>query len=216
MSGWAAMMRQGVKERLLEEARACIHGLRDHTGIDGDYLRALKENFLQMAHAVLQQQGVQAHLMFCDEESLRLAEAASRSLTDLERWLAHVIMKAMNTTHPSSISDVIERATRYIVSNLDQSLSRETTANHVYLHPDYLTRLFKKELGCTIPEYILKERIKLARQLLIHSELPVSAVAMATGYSNFSHFAKLFKAQSGLSPIEFRQHGRDASRAKSK
>jgi two-component system response regulator YesN len=216
MSGWAAMMRKGVKERLLEEARACIHGLRDHTGIDGDYLRALKENFLQMAHAVLQQQGVQAHLMFCDEESLRLAEAASRSLTDLERWLAHVIMKAMNTTHPSSISDVIERATRYIVSNLDQSLSRETTANHVYLHPDYLTRLFKKELGCTIPEYILKERIKLARQLLIHSELPVSAVAMATGYSNFSHFAKLFKAQSGLSPIEFRQHGRDASRAKSK
>lgn len=163
-----------------------------------------------MAHAVLQQQGVQAHLMFCDEESLRLAEAASRSLTDLERWLAHVIMKAVNTTHPSSISDVIERATRYIVSNLDQNLSRETTANHVYLHPDYLTRLFKKELCCTIPEYILQERIKLARQLLIHSELPVSAVAMATGYSNFSHFAKLFKAQSGLSPIEFRQHQRGA------
>jgi len=211
MNGWAAMLRQGVKERLLEETQAVIHGLRNHTGVDSGYLLAMKENFLQMAHAALQQQGVQAHLMFCDDESLRLAEAASRSLTDLERWLAHVIVKAVDATHVSSISDVIERATRYILSNLDQSLSRETTANHVYLHPDYLTRLFKKELGCTIPEYILQERMKLAKQLLAHSELPVSAVAMATGYSNFSHFAKLFKQQTGLSPVEFRQLGRESS-----
>jgi len=211
MNGWGAMLRQGVKERLLEETQAFIRGLRGHTGMDSGYLLAVKENFLQMTHSVLQQQGVQAHLMFCDEESLRLAEDASRSLSDLECWLAHVIVKAINATHVSSVSDVIERATRYILSNLDQSLSRETTANHVYLHPDYLTRLFKKELGCTIPEYILQERMKLAKQLLTHSELPVSAVAMATGYSNFSHFAKLFKQQTGLSPVEFRQLGRESS-----
>ncbi|WP_152393243.1 response regulator [Paenibacillus guangzhouensis] len=208
MSGWATLLQQGVKERLLKETRSFVRGLRLQSGINSRYLHAFKEDFLQMVHVVLQRQGVQAHLMFCDEGSLRLAEASSRSLADLERWLTHVIIQAAHYTHiPSSLPDVIGRATRYILSNLDQNLSREAAANHVYLHPDYLTRLFKKELGCTIPEFILQERLKLAKQLLAHSELSVSAVAMAVGYSNFSHFAKLFKQHSGLTPVDFRHSG---------
>ncbi len=214
MSGWAALLRQGVKERLLEEATAFIGSLRQRLDIDSRYLLAFKENFLQMTHAVLQQQGVQAHLMFCDEGSLRLSEAASRSLADLERWLAHVVAKAAGYAQASSVGDVVEKATRFILSNLDQNLSREAAASHVYLHPDYLTRLFKKELGCTIPEFIMRERMKLARQLLAHSELPVSAVSMASGYANFSHFAKLFKQQTGLTPVDFRQSERGGANGK--
>jgi len=214
MSGWATLLRQGVKERLLEEALAFISKLRHRPDIDGRYLLAFKENFLQMTHAVLQQQGVQAHLMFCDEGSVRLADAASRSLSDLERWLAHVVANAAGYMQASSIEDVVERVTRYLLSNLDQNLSREAAANHVYLHPDYLTRLFKKELGCTIPEFILQERMKLAKQLLAHSELPVSAVSMASGYANFSHFAKLFKQRTGLTPVEFRQSEREGDNGK--
>ncbi|MFC5401148.1 response regulator [Cohnella soli] len=214
MSGWAALLRQGVKERLLEEAAAFIGKLRHRPDVDSRYLLAFKENFLQMTHAVLQQQGVQAHLMFCDEGSVRLAEAASRSLADLERWLAHVIANAAGYAQASSMGDVVERATRFILSNLDQNLSREAIAGHVYLHPDYLTRLFKKELGCTIPEFIMGERIKLAKQLLTHSELPVSAVSMAIGYANFSHFSKLFKQQTGLTPVEFRQSERGGANGK--
>lgn len=216
MSGWAALLRQGVKERLLEETAAFIGKLRHRSDIDSRYLLAFKENFLQMTHAVLQQQGVQAHLMFCDGGSLRLSEAASRSLADLERWLAHIIAKAAGYAEASSMGDVVERATRYIMSNLDQNLSREAVASHVYLHPDYLTRLFKKELGCTIPEFIMRERMKLAKQLLTHSELPVSAISMASGYANFSHFAKLFKLQTGLTPVEFRQSERGGASDKSK
>ncbi|BBH25020.1 hypothetical protein Back11_63650 [Paenibacillus baekrokdamisoli] len=208
MSGWAAMLRQGIKERLLEETILFIRGLRLQSGIDSRYLLAFKADFLQMAHAVLQQQGVQAHLMFCDASSLRLAEKAIRSLADLERWLTHVVIQAANYTHVSLVRNVIDRATRYMLSNLDQHLSRESVANHVYLNPDYLTRLFKRELGCTIPEYMLRERMKLAKQLLAHSDLAVSAVSMAVGYSNFSHFAKLFKQHTSLTPIEFRQSGR--------
>ncbi|BBI34802.1 response regulator [Cohnella abietis] len=214
MGGWATMLRQGTKDLLLKEAVSFIRGLRHQQGIDGRYLLAFKEDFLQMVHSVLQHKGVQAHLMFCDRESLRLSDAAIRSLADLERWLEHVITQATDYTEVSSIRNVVDRATSYILSNLEQNLSRESVASHVYLHPDYLTRLFKKELGCTIPEYMLRERIKLARQLLVHSELPVSTVATAIGYSNFSHFAKLFKQQTSMTPIDFRQFNREGNASK--
>ncbi|MGO4274510.1 helix-turn-helix transcriptional regulator, partial [Paenibacillus sp. TAF58] len=82
---------------------------------------------------------------------------------------------------------------------------REEIANHVFLNPDYLTRIFKKETGMAVSDYLFHERLKLAQELLAKTDMPISAVASHIGYANFSHFSRMFKKHTDLNPIEYRQ-----------
>ncbi|RUS44975.1 helix-turn-helix transcriptional regulator [Cohnella sp. AR92] len=80
---------------------------------------------------------------------------------------------------------LIERIKQFIQSHLDHSFSREQIGESVGLHPDYTAKLFKKETGMSITDYTAKLRIDTAKKLLVKTEMPVSAVALAVGYSNF-------------------------------
>jgi len=87
----------------------------------------------------------------------------------------------------------------------DDGLSREEIAAHVYLNPDYLTRIFKKEIGMTISDFVVGERIELAKELLLKTDKHINSIASSIGYSNFSHFSRIFKKSTGRTPQEFRQ-----------
>jgi two-component system response regulator YesN len=100
---------------------------------------------------------------------------------------------------------VIYKVKHYIAQNLEQELTNEKIAAQVYLNPVYLNRIFKKETGLTMSDYIQKERIEKARKLLEKTEMPVGVVAMHVGYSNFSHFSRMFRRQTGLSPQNYRK-----------
>lgn len=84
-------------------------------------------------------------------------------------------------------------------------MSREDIAEHVYLNPAYLSRLFRKETGLSLTDYTASLRIQKAKLELLDTNHRVSDVAMSVGYSNFSHFTKLFKKTTGLTPQEYRK-----------
>lgn len=102
-------------------------------------------------------------------------------------------------------SPVIEKAMDFIKQNISAELTREDIANYVFLTPEYLSRIFKKETGMNIPEYIVKERLKIAKELLEKSELPITIVALQAGYTNFPYFSTIFKKQTGMNPNDFRK-----------
>ena len=75
----------------------------------------------------------------------------------------------------------------------------------VHLNPQYFMRLFKKETGKSVLEYITDCRLSSARQMLEETNLPITEVALAAGYDNFSYFSKLFRRNEGMSPSEYRK-----------
>jgi two-component system response regulator YesN len=81
--------------------------------------------------------------------------------------------------------------------------------NQVHLNADYLTRIFKKETGSTVKEYITSEKMKEAKRLLRTTQLPVSFIAAKLGYCNFSHFSYTFKKVMGYTPQEERHEQED-------
>lgn len=99
---------------------------------------------------------------------------------------------------------VVERSKDYIRSNISEDLSRSQVAEHVYVNPEYLSRLFKKETGFSVNDYIIFEKLKVAKALLKDTHIPVSIVASKIGYSNFSYFSQVFKKHTGISPVEYR------------
>ncbi|MDQ6418036.1 response regulator [Paenibacillus sp. LHD-117] len=99
---------------------------------------------------------------------------------------------------------VIDKVIRYIADHRDQNLTRELIANHVFLNPDYLARIFKRETGLSIMDYLTEERMGLAKKLLAQTDLPISSIAEKVGIPNFSYFSKQFKKYMNMSPLEYR------------
>lgn len=98
----------------------------------------------------------------------------------------------------------IRRAMDYISRNLNRDLSRKEIADAIYLNPEYLSRLFKRETGASLNDYILTEKMHAAQSLLADTNIPVSIIATKVGYSNFSYFSQVFKKYTGLTPVDYR------------
>ena len=98
----------------------------------------------------------------------------------------------------------VREAMEYVRRNLDKELSRAQIAEAIFLSPEHLSRLFKRETGGSLSDYILTEKMRVAQSLLADTDVPVSLVASKVGYSNFSYFSQVFKKFSGCSPVEYR------------
>ncbi|MEK3883519.1 helix-turn-helix domain-containing protein [Paenibacillus sp. PL2-23] len=201
---WETLLINGESERLLISANEYLSNLVRLGDIDADRLIQIKHDFLQMVYSVLKNKGIQASELFKDKRSIEVFAYATRSVTDLSdmfRYTVHIAVDSMVASKSLSVIDVVKN---YIRANINQDLKRDEIAHQVYLHPDYLTRLFRKEEGMSIFDYILQERLKLAQSLLDGTEWKVRDVAGAVGYCNFSHFANIFKQHIGLSPLEYK------------
>lgn len=79
------------------------------------------------------------------------------------------------------------------------------------LNPAYLSRLFRKETGMVLTDYILQEKMRRASELLVLSDSSISEIADSLGYGNFSYFARLFRKVYGVTPHEYRKSLRRTS-----
>lgn len=108
-------------------------------------------------------------------------------------------------------SPVVELVRAEIVKGVsDCSFSIRDCLKKLPLNYDYIRKLFKKETGATPAEYLLKERMTLAQQLLSSgisnrfSPYTVSQVAEACGYSEPLYFSRVFKNYFGVAPSEYK------------
>lgn len=99
-----------------------------------------------------------------------------------------------------------EKAKEYVISHLHEALSVQSIADSLKISPNYLSALFRKNEGISLTRYILQEKISQARGMLLYSTMPYSEIAMYLGFSSQSHFCKVFRQFTALSPSEFRRN----------
>ena len=103
-------------------------------------------------------------------------------------------------------NNIINGIISYIEANISHhdGVTLVNIAKNVYLSPPYLSRVFKKEMGVTISEYITNMRVNMARKLLKDTSYKVNKVAAEVGYINAHNFARTFRKATGMSPQEYR------------
>ena len=106
-------------------------------------------------------------------------------------------------------TSIVEVVKKYIEEHYNEEISRNELAGIVYLNADYLARLFKKEEGISITDYVIRMRIKKASELLQYSEISINEIAMKVGYDNFSYFSRLCKKMLGCSPKDYRKKAKE-------
>jgi AraC family transcriptional regulator len=98
----------------------------------------------------------------------------------------------------------LERARDMLHGGLSETISLSEVAKTVEVHPVHLAREFRRVYGCTLGEYLRCIRIEFCCRQLSSSDIPLVQIALAAGFSNQSHFCRVFKRQTGTTPREFR------------
>lgn len=103
-------------------------------------------------------------------------------------------------------SNTIELAVRYIHLHLHAPITLEETATAAGISPAYLSRLFKKETGMSIVDYVQKERIKAACNMLTYSDYTAAQISEYLCFSTQSYFIRIFKKYMGITPANYRKY----------
>ncbi len=130
-------------------------------------------------------------------------------------WLAqvwHMLVKSGELGRGESaleISSQMRAALQYIAEHLGEPIALDDLAAHVGYAKSTCSREFKRQLGCTVSDYILNARLQEASRLLLTTDATVAEVASTCGFSSSSYFISKFSAKIGQTPHAYRKEHAD-------
>lgn len=145
-------------------------------------------------------------------ESLSYREAGLRNDLALQRlsyqFLELLLTSCQRHHHQLESQDV----SHFVQATLDMirlkghdPLSVASISQKLAVNPSYLSRIFKKEMGMTIKDYMTEVRLNQAADLLMATDMSVEDIALTLGFSGSPSFSKAFKQTWGQSPASFRK-----------
>jgi len=110
-----------------------------------------------------------------------------------------VVVQQANAEPP-----IITRAKEFIKHNQTEDISLGQVAKAVNTSTFYFCKMFKKVTGINFTDYVSRQRIESAKNLLLNPNLRVSEIAYEVGFQSLTHFNRVFKKIIGQSPTEYR------------
>ena len=120
-------------------------------------------------------------------------------LTELERRFA------VQPLRGGLSAGALRRVYEFVESHLEEEINLETLAAEARLSAYHFARGFKLSAGVSPLRYVREQRVKRARQLLVQTDLPISAIASALGFFDQGHFSRQFRSLVGTTPSSFRR-----------
>ncbi len=99
----------------------------------------------------------------------------------------------------------LRQAIAYIHEHLSEEISLEALAAYLNMSQYYFSHLFKQSLGISPYQYVLRQRVDKAKQLLKRRKLTLTDVALECGFANQTHFTKHFRKLTGITPRAYRE-----------
>lgn len=94
----------------------------------------------------------------------------------------------------------------YIQQNFTGKISLREFGEQFHLSEKYISRYFKEHFHITLSQYVTYLRLEHAKQLLQDTDIPVTDVAMQSGYQNVSYFIRSFQKAYAVSPLKYRKN----------
>ena len=99
----------------------------------------------------------------------------------------------------------ISAITRYLQTHLAEEISLNTLADEFHLNPQYISQLFKNEIGVNFLTYLTNIRMERAKKLLLSTGLSITEIAEQVGYGDYRVFTKVFKKAESVTPSKYRK-----------
>lgn len=149
-----------------------------------------------------------------------LVKESTRAELSTPAFVADYLMALLNFYHreygsqeeaETSVIDVVgysevsQKIVQYLEENFDREVPLQEVADVIGLNKNYVCSLFKRDTGMTIGTTMTIIRIRKAAELISFSDMSLQQVAESTGFSNLSHFNRIFKRVVGIPPGQYRR-----------
>lgn len=204
-TAWGALIRQKKQEKVKKKLDQLFEEL-SAAKLDYGYLHMYISGFSYIMYQLVNEKMIPKEGIPKMEELL-VSGAKINNLLRLKQWTELVLDTYFSYYNDTKIiSAAVEETKKYIEENYRSRLTRDDMAKNVCLNADYLSRIFHREMGMSISDYITKRRIDAAKDMLANTKCTITQIAELCGYYNFSYFTKIFKKATGISPVEFRKN----------
>ncbi|OGV47569.1 MAG: hypothetical protein A2017_11390 [Lentisphaerae bacterium GWF2_44_16] len=127
----------------------------------------------------------------------------------LAGWLALELRRISGNIFRKDKLPVSVRAAKEIFdSRFDEAIDLQELAGSLYISPDYFRHIFKKSLGESPLNYLIRRRLECASELLKSTDLPIGEIARHAGLGNVYYFSRIFRKRHGVTPSVYRRHSR--------
>lgn len=118
-------------------------------------------------------------------------------------FFSKMLSKSQYARKPSE--EYIQKAVEYMENNYTYPINVTNIAKHVGIERSYLYRLFQSEFQCSVYDYFLNLRLDKAQHMMINSNISITQIAISHGFTNVSHFSKVFKKKYGMCPNNYKK-----------
>ncbi|MDF2802205.1 MAG: two-component system response regulator [Anaerocolumna sp.] len=183
-----------------------LYGLSASGNLNYTVLVSFQIDIIQLIYSFLKEKGILAHKLIQGKTNDTLLELSHKSIESMILYISYLVNTALDyAAFSASEKSVATIICEYINMHFTEDINRNSLAEIVYLDTDYTARLFKKETGISLVNYIIQKRINTAKDLLMNTALSVNQISDKVGYGNYSYFTKLFKKETGYTPIDYRR-----------
>ena len=134
--------------------------------------------------------------------------SSTQELFDFELEMVETFTKMVQQAYTADYPYPVSKIVKYIHDHLTEKLSVQNVAEYIGLSPDYLSKVFHKEVGMTMTDYIQNQKIELSKQFLIFSDMSITEIATLLEFCNPAYFTNVFKKHTELTPNQFRKEKR--------
>jgi AraC-like DNA-binding protein len=134
------------------------------------------------------------------------AKAPAADSLETQGIIQQLLSRFMNRANAkiATSDERILKSIEYIHNHIDQDINIKELASMACLSDDHFIRMFKKEIKQTPLAYINQKKIEKAQFLLIFTSQSIKSIAFHLSFGNISYFNRLFKRQTGYTPLSYR------------
>ncbi len=134
-------------------------------------------------------------------EHLNDLEALRKYEYHMVKEIIALVTKSRVTTYSLPVTQMIE----YIHGHISEDVSLSTLTDLIGKSKEYLSALFKEEVGSTVTDYIHEQKVEESKNFLVFTELTVTDIALLFHFCNTSYYSRIFKRYTGITPSRYRK-----------
>lgn len=148
--------------------------------------------------------GITTDIRFLVNACTEIHEQLHESLEQLQLLCICILKQLKIHITTKKYSALTQKIKHYINEHLEDSISLEEIGKYTFFSPAYCSFVFKKEIGKSIVNYVIDEKIKKAKALIIDG-IPFKDIAQRLGFTNYNYFSRIFKKRESMTPMKYKK-----------
>lgn len=202
---WRSALEKGMIRVVKREVYRYLEQMEMNNQANFQMMLEFHQKFSQIFLHMVSVRNIDISNIFSGEYSYVDYNEAYQTIAELKKAVDFAFDILTRFTREKAEAGYAEQARQYVLEHLKDPVKVQDIAEQVGLNPDYLSKMFKKESGMALKDYILMVKIEAAKNMLEVGSQNVSLVASAVGYDNVSNFIQMFKKLVGRTPHEFKK-----------